>query len=96
MKVEGACSVRDGGPVSVTGAVVEWKLEVLDTILLEVVAPSEPPPDLSAEVVSDCLRSPGVDQILVAGVQLDASLSIKLVTFRIIPKLFHLLKLTMV
>ena len=57
-----------------TVPVVEWQLEVPDPVRLEAGAATEPPLDLSAEIVADSGGATRIDQVLVAGVQRDAPL----------------------
>jgi len=77
VNIEVGVAIRDGGPLAITGAVVDRQTEVLDPIFLEVGAIPEPPPDLAAEIVPDCVRAPGVDQVPVTGVQRELALLVQ-------------------
>ena len=78
VEVEVVLPVSDGGPVPVAGAVVEGEPQVADAAGLEAGAPPEPPPDLPAQEVADGLGAARVDQVPVAGVQLDVLLAVQL------------------
>jgi len=69
VNIEVGVAIRHGGPLAVTGAVVDRQTEVLDAIFLEVSAIPEPPPHLAAQIVSDSVSAPGVDEVPVTGVQ---------------------------
>merc|ERR1711993_109503 len=77
VNIEGGVAIRDGGPLAITGAVVDRQTEVLDPIFLEVSAFPEPPPDLPAQIVPDCVSAPGVDQVPVTGVQRELALLVQ-------------------
>ena len=55
VNIESSLTVRYWGPLTTTGAVVDRKLQVPDTVLLEVLAPPQPPSDLPAQVVPHSL-----------------------------------------
>ena len=77
-EVEILLSIWDRGPVSVACAVVEWKLQIFYSIGLEVITSPQPSSDLSTQVVSDGFRSSGIDQVSVARVESNVSLSVQL------------------
>ena len=90
-EVEILLSIWDRGPVSVACAVVEWKLQIFYSIGLEVITSPQPSSDLSTQVVSDGFRSSGVDQVSVARVESNVSLSVQLKnedTFRYLKTIF--------
>ena len=90
-EVEILLSIWDRGPVSVACAVVEWKLQIFYSIGLKVITSPQPSSDLSTQVVSDGFRSSGIDQVSVARVESNVSLSVQLKnedTFRYLKTIF--------
>ena len=78
VNIEVGLAIRHGGPLALTGAVVDGQTEVTDAVCLEVSAVTEPPPDLAAQVVAHCVGPAGVDQVPVAGVQRQLALLVQL------------------
>ena len=78
VNIEVGLAIRHGGPLALTGAVVDGQTEVTDAVCLEVSAVTEPPPDLAAQVVPDSLAAPGVDEVPVTGVKGHLALPVQL------------------
>ena len=78
INIEVVVAVRNRSPVAATGAVVDGESEAADSIFLEVLAPPEPPPDLTAEIVAHGASAAGVDEVPVTGVQGQLPLLVQL------------------
>merc|ERR1719412_58102 len=78
VNIEVSVAIRHGGPLALTGAVVDGQTEVTDAVGLEVIAFAEPPPDLAAEIVAHCVGPAGVDEVPVTGVQWQLALLVQL------------------
>ena len=69
LHIEGLTLVRDRGPVSSTGRVVNGNPDVLLSVSLVVSLPSQPSVHLITEIIAHSLRGFGLHQVLLAGVQ---------------------------
>ena len=69
LNIEVCSVVRDLGPVSTTGRVVNGNPDVVFSFLLELGLPSDKSLHLSTEIVAHSLRRFGLHQVLLAGVQ---------------------------
>ena len=61
--IESVASIRNWCPVFPTLRVVKWKFQVSDSIRPEIIIVLQPPSNLSAEIIANCLSRFGVNKV---------------------------------
>merc|ERR1712236_121865 len=67
--IESIASIRNWSPVFPALRVVKWKFQVSDSIRPEIIIILQPPSNLSAEIIANCLSRFGIYQVLVTRVK---------------------------